>query len=276
MTTLLGLPKHEHVHLHSWTGLQVHVRIESSTSCLAPSPPPQPPPPNSARSSCSYAKLALSKPLFFALTAFIGAYILFFRSASIRFGSTNRLEDQLPMSTTSAKGWHARAHPHPSSATFVPARDKLVFAVLLNAPADPEGFTMALFRPDVAVDARGRILQVQSDDFAALADLAEQINRLPETGSFMNAWRVAHDRTEQPIDRLFVPSSGGNEIKQTSVQGWHPDKKELKTPVADYNELPSALHELFGYIQEGRTDYQRGREENKDLIERIKGIVQGE
>ncbi|KAI9065138.1 hypothetical protein FKP32DRAFT_1590889 [Trametes sanguinea] len=246
----------------------------SSSSC--PSPPSPQPPSSSTPPASNCAKVALIKSLFVALTAFIGAYILFFRSPSLRFSPTNRLEDQLAMSTTSAKGWHARAHPHPSSATFVPARDKLVFAVLLNAPADPEGFTMALFRPDVAVDARGRILQVQPDDFAALADLAEQVNRLPETGSFMNAWRVAHDRTDQPIDRLFVTTPGGNEIKQTSVQGWHPDKKDLKTPVADYNELPSALHELFGYIQEGRTEYQRGREENKDLIEQIKGLVQGE
>ncbi|KAI0362262.1 hypothetical protein OH77DRAFT_37799 [Trametes cingulata] len=177
------------------------------------------------------------------------------------------------MSSASAKGWHGRAQPHPDGAKFAPARDKLVFAVLVNAQADPEGFTMALFRPDVAVDARGRVLQVQSDDFAALSDLAEQANRLPETGSFMNAWRVAHDRTEQKIDRLFVPTPSGA-IKETSVQGWHPEKKQLKNAVAEYQELPPVLHELFEYIQEGRTDYTRGEEENKQLIAEIKAVVE--
>ncbi|CDO72853.1 hypothetical protein BN946_scf185002.g38 [Trametes cinnabarina] len=241
--------------------------------CLSPSLPPA----KSAHSVCYYAKLAFVRPLFFAFTAFIGAYFLFFRSPSFRSSSTNRFgEDYFAMSLPSAKGWHARAHMHPSSATFVPSRGKLVFAVLLNAPADPEGFTVALFRPDVAVDARGRILQVQPDDFAALADLAEQVNRLPETGSFMTAWRVAHDRTDQPIDRLFVPVPGGKEIKQTSVQGWHPEKKKLKTPVADYTELPAVLHKLLGDIKEARTDYQRGQEENKDLIDQIKALVQFE
>ncbi|KAI8998508.1 hypothetical protein BD414DRAFT_575029 [Trametes punicea] len=178
------------------------------------------------------------------------------------------------MSSPSAKGWHTRAHTHPSSATFVPARNKLIFAALLNAPVDPDGFIMALFRPDVAVDARGRILQVQPDDFAALADLAEQVTRLPETGSFMNAWRVAHERTEQKIDRLFVPTSDGGKIKQTSVQGWHPEIKQLQTPVAHYSELPPVLHELFSCIQEGRTDYQRGQDENIGLIGEIKGLLE--
>ncbi|KAH9857024.1 hypothetical protein C2E23DRAFT_370503 [Lenzites betulinus] len=176
------------------------------------------------------------------------------------------------MATTSAKGWHARAIPHPSRADFVPARDTFVLAELLNAPADPEGFTAALFRPDVAVDARGRVLQLESADFAALAGLAEQATHLPDTGSFMNAWRVAHDRTSQPIDRLFVHTSEGG-IKETSVQGWDPEKKQLKQAVAEHQELPAVLHELFGYLKEGREGHQRGQEEDKELIARIKALV---
>ncbi|KAI0647190.1 hypothetical protein C8Q79DRAFT_958099 [Trametes meyenii] len=177
------------------------------------------------------------------------------------------------MTVPSVSGWYARTTLHPDGTDFVPARDKLVFAVLLNAPADPEGFTAALFRPDVAVDARGRVLQVKSDDFAALTGLAGQVGALPDTGSFMNAWRVAHDRTSQKIDRLFVSSADG-QIKETSVQGWHPEQKKLKDAVADYEELPPVLHELFGYIQEARTDYRRGEEENKSLIFQIKAIVE--
>ncbi|KAI0831456.1 hypothetical protein BC628DRAFT_1486749 [Trametes gibbosa] len=213
------------------------------------------------------------KPLFIALAALLGTYLLFFRSAPLPHTPTNRPGHKTVMATTSAAGWHVRANPHPSRADFVPARDTLVLAELLNAPADPEGFTAALFRPDVAVDARGRVLQLQSADFAALATLAEQTARLPETGSFMNAWRVAHDRTSQPIDRLFVPASDGD-IKETSVQGWDPDKKQLKEAVAQYQELPPVLHELFGYLKEGREDYQRGREEDRDLIARIKALVE--
>ncbi|KAJ8462344.1 hypothetical protein ONZ51_g10956 [Trametes cubensis] len=246
----------------------------SASPCHRPLSTNSPPAPTT---SSRRAKLAPSftKPLCFALAIFLSAYVFLFRSAPTPTTSANRIqyEDHIAMSATSAKGWHARARPHPSSADFVPARDNLVFAVLLNAPADPEGFTVALFRPDVAVNARGQVLQVQSDDFTALADLAEQVIRLPETGSFMNAWRVAHDRTDRKIDRLFVPTSSG-EIKQTSVQGWHPERKHLKTPVAEYTELPPPLYELFGYIQEGRDGYQRGHEDNKDLIAKIKALVE--
>lgn len=214
-----------------------------------------------------------SKLLLF-LAASIGAYLLL-RSLSTTHLSA--LSSAFPfsrtMAGTSAQGWHERADPVPSPSDFTPTKDALVFAVLLNAQADPEGFTMALFRPDVAVDARGRVLKVKPDDFSALTTLADEATRLPDTGSFMNAWRVAHDRTEQKIDRLFAKTSSG-ELKETSVQGWHAEKKQLKSAVGDYQELPPVLHELFGHIQEGRNDYTHGRVENPDIIAQIKALVE--
>ncbi|RPD66285.1 hypothetical protein L226DRAFT_530388 [Lentinus tigrinus ALCF2SS1-7] len=177
------------------------------------------------------------------------------------------------MSSSSASGWHVRANPYASAAEFAPSKDALIFAVLLNAPTDPEGFTMALFRPDIAVDARGRVLQLKPQDFSTLAELAEEATRLPDTGSFMNAWRVAHDRTSQKIDRLFARTAAG-ELKQVSVQGWHAEKKKLQTAVGEYEELPPVLQELFEYIQEGRTDYQRGQVDNADVIAKVKGLVE--
>ncbi|RDX56617.1 hypothetical protein OH76DRAFT_1395739 [Lentinus brumalis] len=177
------------------------------------------------------------------------------------------------MSSSSASGWRARAEPYASAAEFTPSKDALVFAVLLNTPADPEGFTMALFRPDIAVDARGRVVQLKPEDFSTLASLAEDATRLPDTGSFMNAWRVAHDRTSQKIDRLFVRTPSG-ELMQVSVQGWHAEKKKLQTAVGEHDELPPVLHELFGYIQEGRADYQRGQVDNAGVIEKVKALVE--
>ncbi|KAI0748266.1 hypothetical protein C8Q80DRAFT_1170955 [Daedaleopsis nitida] len=175
----------------------------------------------------------------------------------------------------SVQGWHSRAaDPHTAAADFTPTKDALAFAVLLNAQADPEGFTLALFHPDIAVDARGRVLQLQPSDFSKLTALAAEVNHLPDTGSFMNAWRVVHDRTEQKIDRLFAKTSAGN-LKQTSVQGWHTDKKQLKTAVGDHAELPAVLDELFGYIQEGREGYNYDRVDNSDLIAKVKALVEG-
>ena len=176
------------------------------------------------------------------------------------------------MASASAQGWHARATPYAGAADFAASGDALVFAVLLNAPADPDGFTMALFRPDVALDARGRLLQLAPADATALAALADAATRLPDTGSFMNAWRVAHPRTSQKIDRLFAKTADGA-LKETSVQGWDAERKQLKTAVGDYQELPPVLQELFGYIQEGREGYERGQEENSELLAQVKALI---
>ena len=116
-----------------------------------------------------------------------------------------------------------------------------------------------------------KALQLKQEDFSTLASLAEEAARLPETGSVMNAWRVAHDRTSQKIDRLFARAPSG-ELRQVSVQGWHAEKKKLQTAVGEYEELPPVLQELFGYIQEGRTDYQRGQVDNADVIAKVKSL----
>ncbi|KAH9945995.1 uncharacterized protein BXZ73DRAFT_95507 [Epithele typhae] len=173
----------------------------------------------------------------------------------------------------SAQGWHARATPLPTAdaSGFAPTADALAFVVLLNAPADPEGFTMALFRPDVAVDARGRALRLQADDAVALLALAERANAMPDTGSFMNAWRVAHPRTSQKIDRLFVRTPEGR-FRETSVQGWDPVLKQLKTAVGEYEELPPVLYEFFGYVQEARDGFQK-LEANQDIITQVTALA---
>ncbi|OBZ75798.1 hypothetical protein A0H81_04158 [Grifola frondosa] len=204
------------------------------------------------------------KLLLVSILAFIGGYFLYSRHAPLHPAYS------ISMSPSPNAGWHARAQPSPRA--FVPTRDALVFAVLLNAQADHDGFTLALFRPDVAVDARGAVLTVDPADFARLAELAQQTTTLPPTGSFMNAWRVAHDRTEQKIDRLFAATSTDGPLVQTSVQGYSPRMRQLKPAVGDVTELPDVLQELFGYIQEGREGFIRG-EEDKEIIARVKALV---
>ena len=215
-----------------------------------------------------------TKTLFFALTAVLGAYLLLRGASSLTFRvqSAPAAFTSTSMTPASAQGWHARARPHPNATGLTASRDALAFVVLLHAPADPDSFTMALLRPDTAVDARGRVLQLEPRDAAALVALAEQTSRLPDTGSFMNAWRVAHPRTSQKIDRLFASVDGGG-FRETSVQGWDIERTQLKTAVGDYQELPPVLYEFFRYIQEAREGFERGQEENKDVIGQIKALV---
>ncbi|KAI0693265.1 hypothetical protein BC835DRAFT_1253549, partial [Cytidiella melzeri] len=169
---------------------------------------------------------------------------------------------------SSTAGWHSRAQPHPDPSSFTPTRDTLSLAVLRNAPADPEGFTLALFSPDIAVDASGSVLRLENhNDFTSLVALANQANELPRTGSFMNMWCLKRARTSQPIERLFVPLTSG-ELVQTSVQGYEKGLTELKERVGEYTTLPGVLQELFGLVEEARAGYVRG-EEDKAVIEKV-------
>ncbi|GJE87188.1 hypothetical protein PsYK624_032710 [Phanerochaete sordida] len=171
--------------------------------------------------------------------------------------------------TSQFAGWHSRSHP--DQRAFNPTRDELVFAVLRSTPAEPDGFTLALFTPNIAVDSMGRVLVLGQETFDGVASLAKQTLELPETGTFRNTWRIKQPRTSQPIERLLVPSSSG-ELRQICVQGYEKDKRELSAPVGDITELPEVLWELFGLFEESRGLDQRGRESTV-AIDKVKAVL---
>ncbi len=128
------------------------------------------------------------------------------------------------------EGWYSRSTPQDdstSSSTFTPTREALAFAVLHSAQADADGFTLALFHPNIAVDAMGRLLVVEKDDFTGLTTLAQKTPGLPQTGSFWNTWRVSQERSEQVIRRLLVATSKEGELVETSVQGYSKEQRAL-------------------------------------------------
>jgi hypothetical protein len=177
-------------------------------------------------------------------------------------------------------GWHARATPLSGSerTSFEPSLSALVFASIHSTPVNPEGFTLALFTPDLAVDARGALLRLTPDDFSALSDLARMAvnpNEVPETGTFRNQWAIAHPITSRPIDRLLVPSYGdiAGEFKEVQVSGYQKGRTRLRAPVGEKTELPDVLHELFGLIQEGSEDGPG--EPDETLVGRVKVLLEG-
>ncbi|CAL1704906.1 unnamed protein product [Somion occarium] len=214
--------------------------------------------------------ITVKRPVLLYTAALALVLFLAYNYQPILRRSSFRQHNMTPWSSK-YEGWHGRATFHPSPETFTPTREILAFAVLHHAPAIPDGFTLALFKPDVAVDARGKVLILNPDDFTGLSDLARQTLDLPSTGSFMNAWRIAQRRTDQPIERLFVPGST-TALVETSVQGYEKGKTELKTPVGDIHELPEVLHELFGLIAEARDGYERGKED-EDTISKVKAVL---
>ncbi|KDQ49500.1 hypothetical protein JAAARDRAFT_641197 [Jaapia argillacea MUCL 33604] len=70
-----------------------------------------------------------------------------------------------PPSELALGTWSTRANPHSSPSTFTLTRDSFVLTVLLNAPSDTDGFTLALFKSEIAVDSVGRVLILQPTDF---------------------------------------------------------------------------------------------------------------
>ncbi|KAG8801042.1 hypothetical protein FRC17_006745 [Serendipita sp. 399] len=167
--------------------------------------------------------------------------------------------------TSSGKGWHARAVEHERSAatSFELKKEDLVLTVLLNSQVEPEGFTLALFKPLHAVDASGRQLTLSKADFDAFHEHIEEVKKLPATGEFGGQWRVKHERTGFPIDRVLIP---GHE--EVSVYGWSKDVDTLESETQGVDKLPAPLQQLIGLAKEARDGYVRGRREEA-VVEKV-------
>ncbi|KAG7086836.1 hypothetical protein E1B28_002757 [Marasmius oreades] len=185
--------------------------------------------------------------------------------------------------TPNLKGWHSRSlsTPYPGDPEgYQPKLENLVFVALQNAQAIPEGFSLAVFKHDdpnqnVAVDATGRVLLLSESDYAGLTTLSQKITiDLPDTGNFRNTWVVNQLRTSQPIDRFFVKGAQDGKLKETSVQGWSEDKRELKDSVGEYTELPETLAEFVGLVREAREGFEfRHGQTDPPMVKKVKQIL---
>jgi hypothetical protein len=167
-------------------------------------------------------------------------------------------------------GWHARATP--MTEPFEPSRDTLVLASIHSTPVNPEDFTLGLFTPNIAIDSRGALLQVEASDFEALSSLANAAvnpSEVPESGSFRNQWAISHPITSRPIDRLLVPKDA--DFAEVQVSGFEKGNTQLKRPVDGLTELPGILYEEFGLVLEAREEGPG--EPNAALVEKVKALL---
>ncbi|KAF5321820.1 hypothetical protein D9619_002182 [Psilocybe cf. subviscida] len=163
--------------------------------------------------------------------------------------------------TSPYTGYLQRATPHPSPSTYEIKRSALTFAALLNAPVDPDGFSLALFADRVAVSHLGHLYTLQQADYDGLLGLAAAVAALPPAGGFRNQWRTKNQRTSRPIDRLLRPCKEladtpaedyTQEFTETSVYGFDKHERGLSEPVGEHTELPGSLWELVGLVQEAK------------------------
>lgn len=168
--------------------------------------------------------------------------------------------------------WRDRAERHQNPESWQPQRKDLVFAVVRNAQIEHRALTLALFGPNIGVDASGNVLVLKEDDFSALSSLASQTPELPPTGNFRNTWIIHRPTTCQPIERLLASTSESG-LAETSVQGYnHQGEFELKHPVGEITVLPPLLQDLFGLILKARTDYDRERRDEA-VLKKVLDVV---
>ncbi|KAG8718142.1 hypothetical protein FRC08_005852 [Ceratobasidium sp. 394] len=174
---------------------------------------------------------------------------------------------------TAPSGWHSRAMPHPDGAAYDIQKENVIFGMTRNARVEPSGFSVALFKPNVAIDAMGRVYVLNDDDFSALVSLASEAAELPNTGGFRNQWRVKHDRTGYPIDQLYVATSKG--LHTIGVYGHDGQTTTLEPPVHDITNLPAQLNSIITLAKEGRDGFERGTE-NAEVVSKVKAVLNDE
>ncbi|KDN36959.1 hypothetical protein RSAG8_10493, partial [Rhizoctonia solani AG-8 WAC10335] len=179
----------------------------------------------------------------------------------------NSMSDPGRMAFADPAGWYSRATPHPDGAKYDVKKENVVFGLTRNSRVEQDGFSVALFKPNVAIDAMGRVWVLDDKDFDALTKLATLTIDLPDTGAFRNQWRVAHDRTDYPIDQLYVATSSG--LHTIGVYGHDGQTTSLKPPVGEITDLPTSLNSLVTLAKEGRDGFQKGQE-NAEVTGKVK------
>lgn len=171
--------------------------------------------------------------------------------------------------------WRDRGERIRDPETWQPQRKDLVFAVVHSTPIEHRALTLALFGPNIGVDAIGSVLVLKEDDFSALSSLASQTLELPQTGNFRNTWIIRRPTTSQPIERLLV-STSESEFAETSVQGYNDQGEfELEHSVGEITVLPPLLQNLFGSILKARTGYDR-QHRNEAVLKKVLEVVGNE
>ena len=173
-------------------------------------------------------------------------------------------------SMASAQGWHVRANVHPSGSGYEPSRSNLILVLQRLTKVEPEGFTLSLLSPDVAIDSNGRVLQLSSEDWSALEALAVKARdpeRVPATGSYRNRWRCVREgieraplirssfriqqrRTDLPIDQFWLAKDATGPLHPVGVHGYVDGTTVLSTPVGDIAELPEVSEQSYLNVME--------------------------
>jgi hypothetical protein len=152
------------------------------------------------------------------------------------------------------EGWHTHATESSSvtPSSFHPTVEDIVVTIVKSSMVG-KTFTMALVKPNLAIDSNGRILSLSPAEFAQFHEVVDAVNLLPRTGSW-DQWRVKHSTTCWPIDEILIPGQG-----ERSVYGWvEPGiwgTLKLESRTSGYTHLPQELTKLLRLANEAWKGY---------------------
>ncbi|KAH7338108.1 hypothetical protein B0J17DRAFT_660828 [Rhizoctonia solani] len=151
-----------------------------------------------------------------------------------------------PFPSYSPAGWYSRATPFPYELPYEILEKNFAFGVETSSLA-VQGPSLALFRPNIAVDAMGRVLMLKQVDWDTLAEAAGVLTNLPRAGRD-NMWRIKSDFFCIPFLSIYVPTPDENRV--INVEGWLGEASELSMPVGNITHLPDSLQLLLNYSNE--------------------------
>lgn len=190
-------------------------------------------------------------------TAQLFSFIYFYLSAIPKLGSMDRTDTSW---SSKYSGWRQRANPsvHP----FTPTRENFLFAISINAMGVSDGFEVALFKPNIAVDTLGIVLELSGDDFDGFVRLAHET-----AGHEVWQWRIYSDWSCRPITNVRVSQGADKPFAEAGVYAYEKGARRLE----DGGRLPDAPTELFGLAAEVPYRGKDG-EKSDELIRKIQEL----
>ncbi|PVF95130.1 hypothetical protein CPB86DRAFT_788316 [Serendipita vermifera] len=171
--------------------------------------------------------------------------------------------------SNSGEGWHSSATESTSvtPSSFDPKAEDILATFFYSTKGSGDGFSMALIKPNMAVDAAGRILTLSPTDFTVLQGAVDAVKPLPQTDEWRGQWRIKQARTCFGFDTIRIPGQ-----PERSIYGWVKPKGEtpleLESPAKGYTHLPQELAILVKLARESREGYIKGERE-ESVVQKI-------
>ncbi|KAG8840651.1 hypothetical protein FRB91_005840 [Serendipita sp. 411] len=137
----------------------------------------------------------------------------------------------------------------------------------------------------VAVDAFGRVLELNKEDYEVFEREMRAVKELPKPQEFMGQWRVKRAITCLPFYKVDIFPGGrsssskrveeGEEIEDkvtATVYGWNANTDELERETVGRTRLPGSLQRLIGLGMEGRDGYNRTIERDEEVIGKVMAL----